>query len=133
MARSGDSYIVSCGSAHRDWGIFRNPTNRSKIQDEGYIQIPKDYAREYEIYNSNYAHSGFGYNMFYASSADGYLNNEILLAQGCSGKGDIYAKQFSVKGNLKVIGKWYKACGADADSRVRVTWMDETHILLELI
>lgn len=132
MANIGDSYTIPLKPSHLNWGEYRNSTNRDFISGEGYIPIPKSCAENYGIYNSNYA-SGLGINLFYASSADGFLNNELLLAQGCSQAGDIYAKQFSVQGNLQMIGDWYKKCNATPDNSVSVTWTSPTSIFLEIL
>lgn len=133
MAQAGDVFIVSLGTAQLEWGTFRQPTNRNIISGEGYIAIPKNYARMYNIYNSNYQQTGLGYNLFYASTVDGFLENVLLLAQGCSSAGDIYAKQFSVQGDLKAIGSWYEHMGADNNSSVRVSFISPTRIMLEII
>ena len=85
------------------------------------------------IFNSNHTQSGFGYNLFYASSVDGFLNNVPLLAQGSSTAGDVYAKQFSVRGNLQTIGNWYRNCNATTSNSVKVLWTGPNSILLEII
>lgn len=133
MASAGDIYTVTLKESHLDWGEYRNPTNRVPISGEGYIPIPRQYAEAYKIYNSNYKLNGFGYNLFYASSADGYLQDVTLLAQGCSEKGDIYAKQFSVKGDLQAIGSWYNYMNAHPGSEVIVEWTSSDTIFLTLI
>lgn len=133
MAQAGDTYTVQLKHAHLNWGEHRNPTNRDIILGEGYIPIPKNYAENFGIFNSNYTQNGFGYNLFHASSSDGFLNNVTLLAQGCSTAGDVYAKQFSVHGNLRTIGDWYKNCNASPSNLVKVSWTSPTSILLEII
>lgn len=133
MANAGDMYTIVLKEAHLDWGEYRNPTNREPISGEGYIPIPRQYAEAYDIYNSNHNVNGYGYNMFYASSADGYLQNVTLLAQGSSEKGDIYAKQFSVQGHLKTIGSWYTHMGARPGNKVIVKWTSSDTIFLTLI
>lgn len=133
MANCGDQYSVPLRETHLAWGEHRNPTNRIPVSGEGYIPIPRSVAEEFNIFNSNHRPSGFGYNLFYASSKDGYLNDVVLLAQGSMTAGDIYAKQFSVKGDLQVIGSWYKHCGATPANQVSVEWTDPTHIMLEII
>lgn len=133
MAQAGDTYTVSVKQPHLNWGEYRNPTNRDIISGEGYIPIPRNYAVNYEIFNSNHEQTGFGYNLFHASSADGFLNDVILLAQGCSTAGDLYAKQFSVQGNLQAIGNWYRNCNASLENSVRVSWTSPTSILLEIV
>lgn len=133
MAQAGDTYTVSLKPPHLAWGEYRNPTNRDIVSGEGYIPIPRNYSIDYKVFNSNHTPSGLGCNLFYASSTDGFLNNVLLLAQGCSTAGDVYAKQFSVQGNLQMIGNWYKSCNATPNNSVRVTWVNPTTISLEII
>lgn len=133
MANRGDRYTVQLKAPYLAWGEYRNPTNRLPISGEGYIPIPRAYAERFDIFNSNHNPSGLGYNLFYASSADGYLNNVVLLAQGSMTAGDVYAKQFSVQGDLQVIGSWYEYCRATPENSVSVEWIDPTHIMLEII
>lgn len=133
MAIAGDSYIKLLRPSHLRWGTYRNTNTRNRISGEGYIPLPKPYAREFNIFNSNYSSIGLGYNLFYASSTDGFLNSVPLLAQGCSSAGDIYAKQFSVKGDLRMIGAWYASQNATTNNSVKVTWTSPTEILLEII
>ena len=97
MAECGNTYTVSLKPSHLDWGEYRNSTNRDFISGEGYIPIPRKFAVSFKIYNSNYSRNGFGFNLFYASSVDGFLKDVILLAQGSCSAGDIYAKQFPFK------------------------------------
>lgn len=133
MAQTGNTYTVSLKVPHLNWGEYRTSGSRDIIHGEGYIPIPKKYAMQYNIYNSNHSPKGFGYNLFYASSVDGFLNKVILLAQGCSTAGDIYAKQFSVQGNLQIIGEWYKHCNASPDNSVKVSWTSPISVTLEII
>lgn len=133
MAHAGDSYTEQLQPAHLGWGNHRYTNTRDIIYGEGYIPIPKYYARAYDIFNSNHSPVGLGFNLFNASSLDGYLDNITLLAQGSSTAGDIYAKQFSVRGNLKIIGAWYESQNATPNDSIRVTWTSPTHIILELI
>ena len=79
------------------------------------------------------ATTGLGYNEFIAMSSDGFINNEILLAQGNIEAGDPYAKNFAIKGNLKRIGAWFAYAGATAGSQVRITFTSPTEVLLEII
>lgn len=133
MAQRGNEYTVSLKLPHLNWGDYRNETNRDVIHDEGYIPIPRKYAKEFDIFNSNNLDTGLGYNLFYASSLDGFLNNVTLLAQGSQKKEDIYAKQFSVQGNLKMIGRWYQSQNATLEDSVRVRWTSPTEIILEIV
>ena len=133
MAHAGDSYIVELLPSHLGWGTERYTDSRPPIYGEGYIKIPSQYAQMFDVYNSNYSTTGLGYNLFTANSVDGYLQNFTLLAQGCSNAGDIYAKQFSVKGNLQIIGGWYSHMMATTKNSVRVTWLSPTEVELEII
>ena len=133
MPKRGDSFIVLIGNAQHDWGTYRNPTNRPLIEGEAYFAIPKKYAIEYEIYNSNNPQVGLGYNEFYVTSRDGFLENEILLAQGCSRAGDPYAKNFAIKGDLKRLGEWFEYVGATTENSIKVVFTSPTEILLEII
>lgn len=133
MAIAGNTYTIQLGYSHLGWGNHRYTNSRDIIYGEGYIPLPKRYARTFNIYNSNNPTTGLSYNLFRASSTDGFLNNVTLLAQGCSTAGDIYAKQFSVQGDLSMIGAWYASQNATANNSVRVTWISPTDIILEII
>lgn len=133
MAFAGDSYTKQLKPSHLGWGDYRYTNTRGIIYGEAYIPLPKPYAIAFNIFNSNNSTIGLGYNLFRASSVDGFLNNVMLLAQGSSEAGNIYAKQFSVHGNLKMIGAWYANQNATTNDSVRVTWMSPTDILLEII
>lgn len=133
MAKQGNSYEIELKTAHLDWGEFRGSSSRDPIKGEGYIPIPRECAESFEIFNSNHVPTGLGFNTFCASSSDGFLDNVLLLAQGCSSAKDVYAKQFSVKGNLKKIGSWYKFCNAKPGDIVKVTWTSSTEIFLEIL
>ena len=133
MTQRGDEYTVPLKLPHLNWGDYRNETNRDVIHDEGYIPIPRKYAKEFDIFNSNNRDTGLGYNLFYASSIDGFLNNVPLLAQGSQRAKDIYAKQFSVQGDLKMIGKWYQSQSATLEDSVHVRWTSPTEIILEIV
>lgn len=133
MAKTGDSFTVSIGPSQLNWGTYRNPTSRPPIPGEAYIAIPKKYAIDYELYNSNYTQTGLGYNEFLASTADGYIRNEILLAQGSSAAGDPYAKNFAFKGDLKRLGSWFSYCNATTSNKIKITFTSSTSLILELI
>lgn len=132
MPKAGDFYEVELKETHLGWGTHRKTDTRPLIQGEGYIPIPIDKAREFGIYMSNYEKKGLGYNLFNCTSEDGLLEC-VLKAAGNSGQGEIYAKQFQGNGNLKILGNWFKQCGAEAGDRVRVTWLSPTEVKVELI
>ena len=133
MPKTGDSFIVSLTPSQVAWGTYRNPTNIAPIQGEGYIAIPRNYAVAYKIYNSKNSFTGLGYNEFIATSSDGFINEELLLAQGNTEAGDPYAKNFAIKGDLKRLGAWFAYAGASAGSKVKVTFTSPTEVYLEII
>ena len=133
MPKTGDSFIVSLTPSQLAWGTYRNPTNRAPIQGEGYIAIPRNYAVAYKIYNSKNWFTGLGYNEFIATASDGFINEELLLAQGNTEAGDPYAKNFAIKGDLKRLGAWFAYAGASAGSKVKVTFTSPTEVYLEII
>lgn len=127
MPTVGDSFIITLRPSHLGWGTYRYTDTRDPIYGEGYIPIPRRYAQAYSIYNSNQYLANTQYN---CTSADGYFNG-ILLAQGCTRAGDIYAKQFAEEGNLKGIGDWYAHVHAQVGDHVRVTWNSSTAVEIE--
>lgn len=133
MPTPGSTFTIRLKPSHLGWGNYRYTNSRDIIYGEGYIPIPKRYALAYSIFNSNHSPNGLGINLYHASSTDGFLNNVSLLAQGCKEAGDIYAKQFSVKGNLRIIGSWYANQHATTANSVKVTWTSPVDIILEIV
>lgn len=134
MAKAGDYYTITLKKSHLDWGTHRYTGTREEIPGEGYIPIPKSVARQFDIFNSNATNGKdeLGKNIFYCTSADGLVHG-YLKAQGCSGKGDIYAKQFSFEGDLKELGFWFTDIGAVEGTVVKVSWSSSTEIQLSII
>ena len=134
MAQQGDSYIVTVQRAHLEWGEHRYTNSRGIIYGEGYIQIPAQYARRYNLLNQNGTNGTDvpGFNLFNCYSADGLFSG-VLRAQGCYEAGDIYAKQFAGNKNLKAVGDWYYACGMQVGDHVKVTWINSTDLCIEKI
>lgn len=132
MAIAGDTFTVELKSSHLGWGEFRYTCSRPPIPGEGYIPIHKEFARRFNIYNSNHTTTGMGFNLFNCRSIDGLFSG-VLKAAGCSTAGDIYAKQFEGNGDLKALGRWYSAISAQPGDYVRVTWISPTDIEIELI
>ena len=129
MPSSGDMYEVVLKKAHIEWGTHRYTNTRGQIYGEGYIHIPNAVAKELEIYNSNKTATLIRYN---CSSVDGFYSG-VLLAQGSSKAGSVFAKQFAEDGNLKGIGSWYAHNNAQPGDRVRVTWINSEGIEIEHI
>lgn len=127
MANSGDTYTIILNSAHLEWGTHRHTSSRKQIYGEGYIPIPAQYARLYNVYNSNHSQTGLGFNEFNCTSTDGYFNN-IVKTAGCSSKGSIHAKNLEGSGNLKALGDWFHHVNAKVGDSVEVTWISPMDI-----
>lgn len=131
MAVAGNSYIVEIKEAHLNWGTHRYTNSRGIVYGERYIQIPKQHARSFNIYNNNFQSDDIlGINVFNCSSTDGFLHNVELKACGSSSAGDIYAKQFQGNGSLQTIGAWYNYIGAQVGDHVEVTWTSPYDIVI---
>ena len=136
MANTGDTYTVKIIQAHLDWGRHRHTSSRGTVYGEGYIKIPANDARNFNILNSNGTinkQNVLGQNIFNCSSTDGFLTECQLKASGSSQAGDIHAKQLQGNGNLKVIGDWYHHVGAQIGDHVKVEWLNATDIEITLV
>lgn len=131
MAKHGDNFTYTIIGAYSDWGRIRHTETRDPIALEGYIPISAEKARELNIRNRHGAgeQDVWGLNLFHCESADG-LFRETLLAQGNQHNRN-YAKQFSVRGDLKALGRWYQEIGAQEGDRILVRWESETDIVIE--
>ncbi len=129
MPKAGDSFIVQLRDTHVDWGEYRYTNTRDIIPGEGYIPIPRSKAEAFHIYNRNGAGSPPLYD---CSSIDG-LYQGILLAQGSSEKGDVYAKQFAEYKNLKGLGHWFAAVDAKPGDWVKVVFTSPSSLTIELL
>ncbi len=134
MATRGDSFTVTLGKTHIDWGRHRYTDSRDPIPNEGYIPIPAHIARRFNIMNSNATsrQDVLGSNIFHCQSTDGFLKG-LLKAQGGSVKGAIYAKNFSIQGNLKIIGRWLAHMNAQVGDSVQFSWISSTEVIIELL
>lgn len=132
MPKKGDWYEVPLEHSPVDWGDgARRTQTRTPRKEEGYVPIPKRYARKFQIVNINGVISRtdtLGLNLFNCSSADGLLDG-VVKAAGCSQKGDPYAKQFQGNGNLRLIGRWLIQRKAKVGDIVRVEWDSPTKIM----
>ena len=109
-------YEITLKKTHINWGVYRHTDTRDKIPEEGYIPIPLNIAKEYNIFNSN---SGNITN-YQIYSEDKFLKGDIVIPSGSNEKGSIYAKQFQGKGNLKLIGKWYQQLNASPGDKLHI-------------
>lgn len=132
MAVAGNTYTIVLRTAHLQWGELRYTGSRDIIYGEGYIPIPANIARLFNLYNSNAPRTGLGYNIFNCTSADGFFAGQ-LKSGGCATAGSIYAKQFHGCGNLKALGNWFAHCGAIEGDRIEVTWTSATDIVIRLL
>lgn len=134
MPKAGDSYIVTLRENHLAWGTYRYTDSRTPRRGEAYLPIPLRYARLFDIYNSNHTDGRDipGENIFYCRSDDNFLNAE-MKAQGDARRGDIYAKQFSVKGDLTAIGAWYRHVNAQPGDQIEVRWISDVEMTIRLI
>lgn len=129
MPKVGDTFVVALKPSHLGWGTYRYTDTRNPIYGEGYIKIPRNYAERFDIYNDNHPTANPRY---YCTAINGIYSG-ILLAQGCSRAGDIYAKQFAEEGNLKGIGNWYRSVGAQVGGRVKVTFISSDSLEIEYL
>lgn len=113
MPKAGDRFRTN---TYQKWGEYspkRFSYSRSTELNEAYIVIPKFYAELFSIYMSN----KIGANTDYDAYDDEGQFIYVLKAQGCSTKGDVYAKQFSGSGNLTALQNWIANKGiTDADT-----------------
>lgn len=124
MPKAGDFFIVILKQSHVAWGENRHTNTRELIDGEGYIPIPRKYAKLFGIYNSNAITANNVYNVI---AVNGKISGR-LLAQGCSQAGDVYAKQFAIEGDLKGIGRWYTSVDAVVDGHVEVVFVSPVDI-----
>jgi hypothetical protein len=129
VAVAGQTFVVEIKPSHLGWGTYRNTTSREPIYGEGYIKIPREYAEMYDIYNDNHPTA----NPLYSCAAVNGSFQGVLLAQGSSEAGDVYAKQFAERGNLKGIGNWYRSVNAQIGGRVKVTFTSSDSLTIEYI
>ena len=134
MAQRIGSFMVTVQKAHLEWGEHRYTNSRGVVYGEGYIMIPASCARMYGLLNLNGTNGEdiLGENIFYCHSADGTFSG-VLRAQGCHESGDIYAKQFAGDKNLKAIGEWYCAQGVQIGDLVKVTWVSDIELRIEVL
>lgn len=136
MPQSGDMYEVALPLAAVAWGDDARMTDsRPRRDGEGYIPIPRNFARNHHIVNSNGVAGGddeLGQNLYECESEDGFLSG-ILKAAGCCEEGDIYAKQFQGAGDLRLIGNWYRHLGVEAGDTIKVEFVSSTRVILKHI
>ena len=128
MPNAGDSFVIELSEAHLGWGEHRHTETRRRIQGEGYIPIPRQAATELGIFNNNAEDATTEY---CCTSADGVLEDVLLLASGCTRAGDVYAKQFQGSGDLQLLGFWYQTIHAQVGDQIRVTFTGPNSLRVE--
>ena len=130
MPKKNNSYIVELKEPHlKDWGTHRYTNTREKRDNESYIPIPKYKAKEYNILNSNQSKENTVYKAKFKNT-----NIEVeVLASGSSTSGDIYAKQFHGKGNLKALTPGYNVLGVKVGDKIKITFIDEKTFEVEKV
>lgn len=106
--------------------MHRHTCSRAIRYGEGYLQIPTPIARQLNITNSNSNNN----NLYTCNSADGFLTNATLKTNGCSNKGNIYAKQLNGNRNLKLLGDWFNHINAEKGDLIGIEFTSPSQILL---
>jgi hypothetical protein len=130
MPKAGDTFTIELKKSHLEWGTHRYKYTRKRIHGEGYLPIPRPWAKSLSIFNRNHRNGGYICN---CTSSDGFLKDVSLKAAGCNKRGDVYAKQFQGNGNLRIIGSWFNAIGAGVGDYVKITWISPTDIIIEKV
>ena len=132
MANAGDSFTVELNKSQLEWGTFRFTGSRGLRYGEGYLKIPKPYARAYRLFNNNHTdgYDILGENIFNATSVDGFFDGS-LRSEGCTNAGDPLAKQFAGDKDLMALGCWYARVNAQVGDRVQVTFTSPTDVVIE--
>ena len=122
MPNSGDRYRVVLREAHLLWGTHSRTGSRSRSEYEAYIPIPLQEAHRLELFQGK---------VFGAYDQNGKLICS-LLAGGSQGTDGRYGKNFSSKGDLKVLGMWlHDQCKAKAGDSIELTWIDNKTVQLQ--
>lgn len=134
MAQTGNRYVIELNRSQLGWGEERHTGSRTPREGEAYLAIPRPKAKAYNLYNSNKTKGLdiLGENIFNCTSTDGFLSCEFK-SQGCTEKGDVYAKQFSSNDNLTILGNWYKHMHAKVGDKVEVYFLSPSDIQLTLL
>jgi len=130
MPIAGDSFRITLKKAHLEWGTYRHTSSRNQIYGEGYLPIPAQNARQFNIYNKFQPGANPIYN---CSSIDGFLSNVELLAAGNSVAQAVHAKQFHGNGNLKLLGDWFYNVNAHVGDTVEIVFTAPNSMTIELI
>lgn len=129
MPNTGDSFITTLLQAHLEWGEHRHTNSRGIVIGEGYLQIPAEFAYQFDITNNSFLARSAEYDF---STADHFLIGEKLLASGNQHRSE-FAKQFQGSNNLKLLGNWYNHIDAQIGDQIEIRFISPTEILLTRI
>ena len=118
-----NGYIVDVLDPHRDWGLYRNETNRDFIEGESYVKIPSECARRFNIVRGN---------QYTAFFENGHPSMQIKAAgNGPVRNGVQYAKQFEGigRGACKAFTPWYDSCDIQSGDYIEVRFLSSSEIL----
>ena len=93
MPNTGDSFITTLLQAHLEWGEHRHTNSRGVIIGEGYLQIPSEFAYQFNITNNSCATRSAEYDF---STEDNFFTNEKSLASGNQHRAE-FANSFMVQ------------------------------------
>ncbi|WP_298151467.1 hypothetical protein [Flavobacterium sp.] len=127
MPTAGNFYIATLKKTHLGWGIHRRTKTRTARQNEGFLPIPSKYSIAFNITNFHNQQQSATYHF---STSDGFIKNKLLLASGNKVRGDIFAKNFHGKGDLKLLGYWFQHINAKIGDHIKVEFLSSTEILL---
>lgn len=126
MPNTGDFFVTTLKQAHLEWGEHRHTNSRGIRIGEGYLQIPANFAYQFDITNNN---SNLRSAIYDFSTSDGYFTNEKLLASGNQNSPE-YAKQFQGSNNLQLLGDWFNHINANIGDEIEIRFLSPTEILL---
>lgn len=134
MPSNGDYFTILLSEANANWGTHRSKDTRKPQQNEIYLPVPITDAKRLSLYNSNYINGKdeFGINLYYYTA---YINSKehskgILKFQGCSSKGDIYAKNLSGYRNLKMLSRWIQDGNIKVGDTIKILFTSDKSLTL---
>ena len=116
-------YTVEVKPSHKNWGMVRNPTNRTPREGESYVKIPSKFAKKFDIVRDK---------EYVAHFTNGMKPIKIKAAGNGPKVGKIqYAKQFEGigKGACSAFTPWYQKEKIEVRDEIVVEFLDDTNIL----
>ena len=127
MKEKENFYITTIKPSHINWGIYRNPTNRTPIEGESYVKIPSRFAKEFKIkrgsqYTAHFSNGSDSISI--KASGNGPIQDGIQLAKQFEGVGI---------GACKAFTDWYRSCNAKVGDKIMVEFLSSSDIQFSLI